>query len=66
MCISIRAIRCPQLHHYYQELTKDGMSGKDAWDHVRTFLPNVGSISNAAEDYVEEDFNEPLRQVQEY
>ena len=51
MCVSVRALRCPQLHHYYHETVKEGMNGKDAWAHIRTFLPNAGSISNAGEDY---------------
>lgn len=55
MCISIRALRCPDLHHYYHETVKDGRNGKDAWEHIRSFLPNAGSISNAGEDYLPEE-----------
>ena len=51
MCISVRSLRCPELHHYYHMTVNSGMTGKDAWDHIRTFLPNAGSISNAGEDY---------------
>lgn len=51
MCISIRALRCEELHHYYHMTVKDGMNGKEAWEHIRAFLPNAGSISNAAQDY---------------
>jgi len=52
LCITIRSLRCPNLHHYYHMTIKDGMNSKEAWDHIKTFLPNAGSISNAAEDYI--------------
>ena len=52
-CISKRYIQCPQLHHYYNKLWSDEtMTPTEAWDHIREFLPNVGSVSNGAEDYL--------------
>lgn len=49
ICISKKAIRCFLLHKYYKDISIDGMSGIDAWHHIRKTLPKIGSISDAAE-----------------
>ena len=66
MCVSQSTVRCPRLFHYYHEKYKKGpMTPTDVWVHIKTFLPNIGSISDGAQDY-EEYYNEPLTKVQEY